>query len=197
MTSETVSLGYQPRSAFIPFHKRKQRWASLVCHRRAGKTVACVADLVDAALRLKLPNPRFAYIAPYYSQAKDVAWLYVKGMACNIPGVEINERELRADFPNGARVRLYGADNPDRLRGLNLDGVVMDEFGDMTPGAWRSVIRPALSDREGWAVFIGTPKGRNEFYEIHSTAVNGGQDPRLFGGGAVWTERGGGCPDSP
>src|SRR5271165_3300444 len=170
MGASVIPLGYQPRAAFAPFHSRRQRWSSLVCHRRAGKTVACVADLVDAALRLKKPNPRFAYIAPYFSQAKDVAWVYLKDMTRDIPGVEINESELRVDLPNGGRVRLYGADNPDRLRGLFLDGVVMDEFGDMTPGAWRSVIRPALSDREGWAVFIGTPKGRNEFFDVHSHA---------------------------
>src|SRR5271166_4669685 len=170
MGASVIPLGYQPRAAFAPFHSRRQRWSSLVCHRRAGKTVACVADLVDAALRLKKPNPRFAYIAPYFSQAKDVAWVYLKDMTRAIPGAEANESELRVDLPNGGRVRLYGADNPDRLRGLFLDGVVLDEFGDMTPGAWRSVIRPALSDREGWAVFIGTPKGRNEFYEIHSKA---------------------------
>ncbi len=141
MGASVIPLGYQPRAAFAPFHSRRQRWSSLVCHRRAGKTVACVADLVDAALRLKKPNPRFAYIAPYFSQAKDVAWVYLKDMTRDIPGVEINESELRVDLPNGGRVRLYGADNPDRLRGLFLDGCVLDEFGDMTPGARRSVPR--------------------------------------------------------
>src|SRR5271157_1087400 len=80
MGASVIPLGYQPRAAFAPFHSRRQRWSSLVCHRRAGKTVACVADLVDAALRLKKPNPRFAYIAPYFSQAKDVAWVYLKDM---------------------------------------------------------------------------------------------------------------------
>lgn len=167
---ETVSTGYEPRSAFVPFHMRTQRWASLVCHRRAGKTVACVADLVDAALRCEKPNPRFAYLAPYYAQAKDVAWLYLKRMVRDIPGATINESELRVDLPNDSRVRLYGADNYDRLRGLFLDGIVLDEFADMDPRAWPEVIRPALSDRQGWATFIGTPKGRNAFHEIHTLA---------------------------
>src|SRR5271166_917384 len=100
MGASVIPLGYQPRAAFAPFHSRRQRWSSLVCHRRAGKTVACVADLVDAALRLKKPNPRFAYIARYFSQAKDVAWVYLKDMTRAIPGVEINESELRVDLPH-------------------------------------------------------------------------------------------------
>jgi phage terminase large subunit len=166
----TVSLGYEPRGAFIPFHMRSQRWACLVCHRRAGKTVACVADLIDAALRSKKPNPRFAYVAPYFAQAKDVAWVYLKQFGLRIPGASVNETELRLDLPNGARVRLYGADNYDRLRGLFLDGIVLDEYADMDPRAWPEVIRPALSDRQGWGVFIGTPKGRNDFYRMYEYA---------------------------
>jgi hypothetical protein len=129
-----------------------------------------VNDLLDAALRCSLPEPRFAYIAPYYAQAKDIAWNYLKRFAGAVPGVQINESELRVDLPNGARIRLYGADNYERLRGIYLDGVVLDEFGDMDPRAWSEVIRPALSDRQGWAVFIGTPKGRNHFAEIWAQA---------------------------
>lgn len=165
-----VTTGYEPRPAFVPFHARSKRWSALVCHRRAGKTVACIADLVDAALRCKLPDPRFAYLAPFFTQAKDVAWVYLKRMVRDIPGAETNESELRVDLPNGGRVRLYGADNYDRLRGLFLDGVVLDEFADMDPRAWPEVIRPALSDRKGWATFIGTPKGRNAFFEVYSRA---------------------------
>ena len=123
-------------------------------------------DLVDAGLRTKKKNARFAYIAPFYAQAKDVAWSYLKQYARPIPGTDINESELRVDFPNGSRVRLYGADNYERLRGLYLDGVVLDEFADMDPRAWVEVIRATLADRKGWATFIGTPKGRNGFYDI-------------------------------
>jgi len=141
-----------------------------VAHRRAGKTVACVNDLLDAALRCELPEPRFAYIAPYFAQAKDIAWAYLKRFAGVIPGAIAHEQELRIDLPNGGRVRLYGADNYERLRGIYLDGVVLDEFGDMDPRAWSEVIRPALADRKGWAVFIGTPKGRNHFAEIWNQA---------------------------
>jgi len=162
-----IDLGYRPRDPFVPFHQRKERFAVNVAHRRAGKTVASIIDLVDSALRFDAsPDGRFGYVAPYYAQAKDVVWSYLKGYATKIPGVSVNEAELRVDFPNGNRVRLYGADNYDRMRGIYLDGVVMDEVGDMDPRAWSEVIRPALSDRQGWASFIGTPKGKNGFYDL-------------------------------
>lgn len=127
-------------------------------------------DLLDAALRCQKQDGRFAYVAPYYAQAKDIAWGYLKRFAANVPGVQINESELRVDLPTGARVRLYGADNYDRMRGIYLDGVVLDEYADMPPQAWREVIRPALADRKGWALFIGTPKGRNAFYDVFKDA---------------------------
>lgn len=138
----------------------------MVCHRRAGKTVACVADLVLSALITTKQDARFAYIAPQLNQAKDIAWGYLKNLTADIPQVQYNETELRADLPNGARIRLYGADNPDRLRGLYLDGIIMDEYADMKPSVWGEIVRPLLSDRMGWAVFIGTPKGHNEFWRI-------------------------------
>ncbi|MEM9523589.1 MAG: hypothetical protein AAF982_06295 [Pseudomonadota bacterium] len=170
MPAEGVDLGYRSRAQFVAFHHRRQRWACVVAHRRAGKTVACVVDLIEAVLRCPRPNPRFAYLAPFYTQAKDVAWTYLKHYGGAIPGARPNEGELRLDFPNGGRVRLYGADNYDRLRGIYLDGCVLDEYGDMNPRAWSEVIRPALSDRKGWGVFIGTPKGRNAFYHMYQRA---------------------------
>lgn len=142
----------------------------MVCHRRAGKTVACVADLVLSALTTTKQDARFAYICPQYNQAKDVAWLYVKKLTADIPNVQYNESELRCDLPNGSRIRLYGAENGNRLRGLYLDGVILDEYADMSPETWGSILRPALSDRKGWAAFIGTPKGHNAFYEVWDQA---------------------------
>lgn len=142
----------------------------MVAHRRAGKTVACVADLVLDALFTKKQDYRSAYIAPQYNQAKDIAWGYVKRLTADVPGVNYNESELRADLPNGARIRLYGADNPDRLRGLYLDAVILDEYADMKPRVWGEIIRPLLADRKGWAAFIGTPKGKNEFWRIWQQA---------------------------
>src|SRR5262245_44025173 len=94
-------LGYQARPEFVPFHLRRERRACVVSHIRAGKTVACIMDLIDAALRCKKEAPRFAYVSPYYAQSKDVAWLYLKRFTAAIPGAETNEGELRVDFPNG------------------------------------------------------------------------------------------------
>ena len=82
-----------------------------------------------------------------------------------------NESELRVDLVNGSMIRLYGADNPDALRGPYLDGVVLDEFADMKPEVWHEVVRPMLADRRGWATFIGTPKGKNEFYRLYQNAL--------------------------
>jgi len=179
----TVTIPYAPRGQFLSYHNRKQRWACVAAHRRCGKTVACINDLIKGALTCTKPNARFAYIAPLFTQAKDVAWTYLKHFTATIPGVETNESELRVDLPNGARIRLYGADNYDRMRGIYLDGVVLDEYADMDPRAWAEVIRPALSDRQGWSTFIGTPKGRNAFFEImHGGETFGGavNDPDWF-----------------
>lgn len=162
---QTIETGYKARRAFYAFHRRKQRFAVLVCHRRAGKTVSTINDLIDAALRCDRDAPRYAYIAPLYSQAKNIAWDYLKRYTQAIPGRTVNEAELRVDLPGDRRVRLFGADNPDSLRGIYLDGVAMDEPAQMKPAMWTEVIRPALADRHGFAVFIGTPKGRNWFYE--------------------------------
>lgn len=169
LTLREIVLPYSPRPAFKPFHDRTQRWACLVAHRRAGKTVAAVNDIIRAAITCTSPHPLFGYIAPYRSQAKSVAWDYIKHFAKPILKFP-NEAELTAELINGAKIRLFGADNADTMRGLGFDGVYMDEFGDFKPGVWGSVIRPTLSDKQGWAVFGGTPKGKNEFFKIHQTA---------------------------
>lgn len=165
------TIPYKPRTLLLPFHERKQRWSVIVAHRRFGKTVGVINELVRGALTCPLEDPRFAYVAPTYSQAKDVAWTYLKRYSLSIPGALPNESELRVDFPNGGRVRLYGSDNYDRMRGIYLDGVVPDEYGDQDPRAWTEVLRPALSDRKGWAAFIGTPKGDNHFKQLWNDAI--------------------------
>ncbi len=159
---------YAPRLQFLELHTRATRWGIAVAHRRAGKTVACVNDLIKAAATSDKDNPRFAYIAPQLNQAKDIAWTYLLQYTdCFGPDRKVNASELWVELPNnGARIRIYGADNPDRLRGIYLDGAVLDEFGDMDPTVWTQVIRPALSDRKGWAIFIGTPKGKNTFHKL-------------------------------
>jgi hypothetical protein len=165
---------YKPRDCFVPLHNRNKRWAVVVAHRRAGKTVAACADLVIGALETALPRPQFAYLAPFRAQAKMVAWTYLKELTKDLWSKPPNESELRLSINNGhggeSTIYVAGADNPDALRGLYFDGVVLDEFGDLRPSAWYSVLRPALSDRKGWAVFMGTPRGKNAFWNIREEA---------------------------
>ena len=171
-----IEIPYTPRPGQAQLHTELQasRWGVIVCHRRWGKTVMAINHLLrDAILNVK-PNPRFAYIAPTYRQAKAVAWDYLKQFAGAVPMVRFHETELRADLPNGARIQLLGAENPDSLRGIYLDGAVLDEMADMPESLFPEIIRPALSDRKGWALFIGTPRGHNAFYELYTAAE--GQD---------------------
>ena len=153
----------------MPFHNRTHRWACLVAHRRAGKTVAAVNDIIRAAITYQGDHGLFAYIAPYRSQAKAVAWQYFQEFAQPITQHK-NEQELTITLLNGSQIRLYGADNADAMRGLGFSGVYMDEYGDFKPSVFGNVIRPALSDKQGWAVFGGTPKGKNQFWENYETA---------------------------
>lgn len=167
---KTAVIPYAPRTHQKEIHKGRKRFSVLVCHRRFGKTVCAVNELLMSAVKNPLPNPRYAYIAPLYKQAKSVSWDYLKKFAGIIDGVSFNETELRCDLPNGARISLLGADNPDRLRGIYLDGAVLDEMAQMPERLWGEVIRPALSDRRGWAMFIGTPRGHNSFYDLYNFA---------------------------
>ncbi len=159
-------IPYCPREQFKPFHDRRERWSCIVAHRRAGKTVACINDLLRAAITSKDSVGRWGYLAPLYNQAKDVAWDYLKRFSEPVRTGIPNESELRVDLWNGNRIRLYGADNPERLRGGYFNGIVLDEYADMRPSVWGEVIRPALADKQGWAVFIGTPRGRQGLYDI-------------------------------
>jgi hypothetical protein len=168
-----VRIPYKARWYFAPFHERKQRFAVVVAHRRCGKTVATIYDLLRAAIRNQKERPRYAYVAPTYTQAKSAAFDYLCDAVGPMmaQGATVNKSELRADLPNGSQIRLYGSDNYNALRGLRLDGVVLDEYADMDPRAWPEVIRPALSDRRGNATFIGTPRGHNAFYDLWTEAA--------------------------
>lgn len=165
MSGELV-LPYHPRAAFVPFHQRNTRWAAMVCHRRAGKTVACIGELVTRALYTKKHRPEYAYVGPYRSQAKKIAWAYLLDFTEGLRSGPARLSDLSVTLYTGATITLYGADNPDSLRGIYLDGVVLDEYGDCRPSLWGEVVLPTLLDRKGWAVFIGTPKGKNHFYHV-------------------------------
>ena len=163
---------FAPRPQFMRFHERNARWTCIVAHRRAGKTLACVLDLITRALATTKTHAQYAYLAPFYSQAKSVAWNYLKRYAAPVLAEPPKETELSVKLVNGATIRLFGADNDTALRGMYMDGVVLDEAGDMRQAVWQEVIRPMLSDRKGWAVFIGTPKGRNFFADIYDNACS-------------------------
>ena len=179
MIEVTQEIAYKPRQQVRAFHNRKERFAVIVAHRRFGKTVAAINDLIRACFEVELPNVRVAYIAPYLSQAKAIAWDYLLEYTQDIPEIKVNIAELRIDFPNGSRIRLFGADNYNAMRGLYMDAVVLDEPADFPASAWPTVIRPCIADRKGKATFIGTPKGKNEFWEIYDAAQS---DPNWFTG---------------
>lgn len=171
-----IELEYKPREVFLDFHERKERWAVIVAHRRCGKTVSCINDLIYKALTEGKEDARYAYLAPYYAQAKSIAFDYLMRFSEPVRANH-NVSELWVELINGARIRLFGADNPDALRGLYLDGVVLDEYADMKPSIWGAVLRPLLADRKGWAVFIGTPKGHNSFWDVYN---NASKDPGWY-----------------
>jgi hypothetical protein len=163
-----VEIPYKPRPLQQEVHdlRERHRFMVLVCHRRFGKTVLGVNELQKSALTAALQRPRTAYIGPTYRQAKSVAWDYCQYYARPIPGITVNQSELRIDYPTGGQMRLYGSDNPDALRGLYLDDVAFDEYGLHPAKTYTEVIAPALVDRGGRALFLGTPNGKNQFWEI-------------------------------
>ena len=165
-----IDLGFYPRSWQAEALQALKRFSVLVVHRRGGKTVLAVMQLVHAALKNQTGNGRYAYVAPLFRQAKAVAWDYLKHYSSKIPGTKINESECYVELTNGCRIRIYGADNPDSLRGVWLDGLVLDEVAQMKAEVWGEILLPALADRNGWVLIIGTPKGLNLFSDIYFKA---------------------------
>lgn len=179
-TSKVVKLGYEP----LPFWKEtlhpaldQYRYSVIVAHRRFGKTVGSLNQLIKRAImNKKFKSPSYYYMAPFLKQAKMVAWEYLKQYTANIPDRKVNESELWIEIPSyykncrGARIYIMGADRPDALRGVYIDGIILDEYAQMKKEVWGEIIQPALADHKGWAVFIGTPKGQNGFYEKYLEA---------------------------
>lgn len=166
----TIDLRYTPRAWQRECHLNRTRFTVLALHRRAGKTELALRQLLDSALRFGLDLGLFFYVAPQLKQSKAIAWARLKQIVAPLVMgnlAEINESELWVRLKtNGAMLRCYGADNPDAMRGVRLDGVVIDEVAQIRPEVWDEVIQPALSDRKGWALFIGTPKGVNLFSKL-------------------------------
>ena len=174
MNQSLISTGYNPRPLQQELHASLKRFSVLVCHRRFGKTVFAINEMIDRGLRDIRINPQYAYVAPTYGQAKRVAWEYLKRFTYNIPGYSANEAELRVDIKRAndhVRFMLLGAENPGSLKGIYLMGNILDEYAECDPAVWGEVIRPALSDHQGWGIFIGTPKGSNHFKEIYDSAL--------------------------
>jgi len=155
-------IAYKPREAFKPYHASIKRFSVSVCHRRAGKSVARINRLIKEAVTCKKLNPRFGYLSPYYVQSKEIAWQYLKHYVSNLGplGIRTNESELSITFGhNNAVIKLYGAENAERIRGTYFDGIVVDEAQGISGAVLRTIIMPALSDRIGWLDLSGTPKG--------------------------------------
>ena len=145
-----------------------KRFIVLVAGRRWGKTVLAIWCLVVNAFG---KTDRICYyIAPTYDQAKRIAWSLLKKLVPPEARRRTNEQELLIELRNGSIIQLHGADRSNRLRGVGLDYVVLDEYANMRAETWTEVIRPTLSDRDGRALFIGTPRGRNHFYDLYRAA---------------------------
>lgn len=178
-TNRVIDLGYRPHRTQLEAHRAFAlcRFMVLVAHRRWGKTKMARHSLIDAALRYQGDDEgRFSYVAPLLKQAKDIQWGAMKQACAKLftdGGVVKNEAELTITFPNNARIRLYGSEDPDALRGVYHHGIVLDEVAQMKSKLWDEVIKPSLADKNGWALFIGTPKGFDEFHRIYEGATTG------------------------
>jgi phage terminase large subunit len=146
------------------------RFRVVVAGRRFGKTHLATWELAKAALSGKEKN--CWYVAPTYKAAKEIAWDMLQKILPEEYISKKNESSLAITLRNGSVIALKGAEKPDSLRGRALDFAIMDEFADMKPITWTEVLRPSLSDREGNAMWIGTPKGRNHFYDLWTYGVD-------------------------
>jgi len=179
-------FNYVPRAQLLPYHNRTQRYSVLILHRRAGKSYATLNDIIVRALT---PRPdglrqQFALMAPTQSQARTIAWKYLKEQtACfaSCGGYKSLEQHLTVELPDptdtnkpGATIMLVGAENAERLRGLFLDGIVIDEAADIPDYVVTQIIRPALADRQGWLTIAGTVKSIDDYlwrtYELAQKA---------------------------
>lgn len=167
-----VEIPYKPRKHFIAMHKSPKRWKFVVAHRRAGKSVSEINEMIKRALTINRPNmdsapPRYGYVGPSFAQTKDLIWGYLKHYTANIPGVKVSEGDLQVTLPNGATITLYGgASAYERMRGIYFDGIVLDEFPLLNPTVFSTVVRPCLADYRGWAIISGTSNGDDHFHEL-------------------------------
>lgn len=180
----SLLIPYTPRFPQTEIHPQLEshRFCVLVTHRQMGKTVCAVNHLLKQACMLNLPNGRYFYVAPFLKQAEMLVWDYFKRFTAPLAAMptasgqiknllQINEAKLSLRLPNGAVVRVLGADNPDAMRGTYADGIVLDEYAQIKPNVFNEIIRPMLTSRKGWCVFLGTPKGQDQFYDVYCHAA--------------------------
>lgn len=172
-----VQIEYSPRNwATNLLHKKEKRFTVTVVHRRGGKTTAALHHLNRDALTNA--KHRYAYIAPLRNQAKRIAWGMIKEITRGVPGIKYNEAELTVFYPNGSELSLFGADNPDALRGIGLNGVVLDEYAQMSPIVFSEIVTKCVADTLGYVIIIGTPKGKGHFYRVYEAAK---ASPEMWG----------------
>lgn len=198
-----IRVPYRPRQWARRYHASFARFASLIMHRRAGKTTCVLnhhqrAATDDAWERARLRhlepafsdkdiaellrNRNYGHVLPTLVQARSVAWAPLKFYASTIPGIQPNEQQMSITYPNGNIVRLFGADNPDALRGFAFSGVSFDEYSQQPPAIFSEVISKALADHLGYAAFVGTIKGKNQLWKTYQVAK---ADPKWF---ALWQD---------
>jgi hypothetical protein len=191
---EVITVPYKPREWAKALHDSPHRWAALVLHRRAGKTTAVLNHHQRAALdndweRARLlglrptltakeleelvapPGGRhYGHVMPFRTQAKLVAWDKLKHYARVVPGVKFNESELLVRYPNGNKLQLFGADDPDAFRGFAGSGLSFDEYSQQPRNIFSEVLSKALGDHLGYAIFLGTIKGKDHLYSTYEVA---------------------------
>jgi len=153
------------------------RFKVIAAGRRTGKSRLAAYKLIVEAL--SSTKGQVFYVAPTQGQARDIMWQALLEIGHSvIASSHINNLQIK--FINGAVLALKGADRPETMRGVSLKYLVMDEYADMKPEVWEQILRPALADQKGGAMFIGTPMGRNHFYELYTYASVG--DDETFNG---------------
>jgi phage terminase large subunit len=186
-----ITIPYKPRRWAQRFHASFRRWAALVLHRRVGKTTCIVNHhqraaldddwetqrlrtlmpaLTDAEIKPLLRRRSYGHVMPTFRQAKLVAWDMVKHYARVVEGAVANESELLIKYPNGSRLQLFGADNPDSFRGAAFSGLSFDEYSQQPRNIFSEVLSKALADHLGYAIFAGTIKGKDHLYDSYQAA---------------------------
>lgn len=169
----------------------KCRFKVVIAGRRFGKTHLAIRQLCFYG---RIPDQEIWYVAPTYKQAKMITWRKLKKKLLDLRWIKkTNESELSILLKNGTTLSLKGADNYDSLRGIGLDYLILDEFADIDPEAWFETLRPTLSDRQGEALFIGTPKGMNWAKDLWDM---GETYPNEWAAFQFTTLEGGNVPDS-